>query len=117
MSHAGLQWYKPHDFRRTFGSLVARHSGDSHLVERLLRHGKPSVTDRYIQWDLPDLLERYSPVHLARLPGQETELTCQPGRKAYPNWSRAWRDSIIFTGLMGRKVRDTLTSPAKLSKV
>ena len=54
--HAGLQVYNRHDFRRTFDILVARHSGDSHLVERLLRHGKPSVTGRYIQWDLLTLL-------------------------------------------------------------
>ena len=35
---AGLTEYKPHDMRRTFGTLVARHSGDSHLVERLQHH-------------------------------------------------------------------------------
>ena len=57
-----------HDLRRTFGSLVARHSRDSHLVQRLLRHGRPSVTGLYIQRDLPNLLQRYSPVHLARPP-------------------------------------------------
>ena len=81
---AGIQVYKPHDLRRTFGSLVARHLGDSHLVERLLRHGKPNVTDRYIQWDLPALLERYSPVNLARLTGQKTDLPGQPDGKATP---------------------------------
>ena len=65
---AEIQEYKPHDLRRTFGSLVARSSGDSHLVERLLRHGKPSVTDRYINWELPRLLEQYSPIHQVRTP-------------------------------------------------
>ncbi|MCI0824107.1 MAG: site-specific integrase, partial [Chloroflexi bacterium] len=81
---AGIQVYKPHDLRRTFGSLVARHSGDSHLVERLLRHGKPNVTDRYIQWDLPALLERYSPVNLARLTRQETNFTGQVAGETTP---------------------------------
>jgi integrase len=64
--NADIKQYKPHDLRRTFGSLVARSSGDSHLVERLLRHGKPSVTDRYINWDLPRLLEQFSPIHQVR---------------------------------------------------
>ena len=72
---AGIRAYKPHDLRRTFGTLVARASGDFHLVERLLRHGKPVVTDRYIQWDLPPLLERYSPVYLARGTGQESDFS------------------------------------------
>ena len=72
---AGIRAYKPHDLRRTFGTLVARASGDFHLVERLLRHGKPVVTDRYIQWDLPPLLERYSPVHLARGTGHDANLS------------------------------------------
>ena len=35
----------------------------------------------------------------------------------YPSCSKMLRDSIIFTGLIGRKVRDTRTSPARLSKV
>jgi len=81
---AGLTEYKPHDMRRTFGTLVARHSGDSHLVERLLRHGKPSVTDRYIQWNLPALLEQYSPIHLVRLTHQDPEFTRQADGKASP---------------------------------
>ena len=75
---AGIRVYKPHDLRGTFGTMVARHSRDSHLSERLLRHGKPSVTDRYIQWDLPGFLEQFSPVHLARLTRQDGVLTRQP---------------------------------------
>ena len=35
----------------------------------------------------------------------------------YPSCSNACRDSIIFTGLIGRKVRDTRTSPARLQRV
>ena len=35
----------------------------------------------------------------------------------YNCWSNACRDSIILTGLMGRKVRDTRTSPARLHRV
>lgn len=75
---ADIRVYKPHDLRRTFGTLVARHQRDSHLAELLLRHGKPSVTDRYIQWELPGILEQFSPVHLARLTRQEGILTGQP---------------------------------------
>ena len=47
---------------------MAKHSGDSHLVERLLLHGKPSVTDRYINWELPSLLEQFSLIHQVRTP-------------------------------------------------
>ncbi len=35
----------------------------------------------------------------------------------YANCPNASRDSIIFTGLIGRKVRDTRTSPARLHRV
>ena len=44
--------------------------------------------------------------------GQGVTILCP-----YPNCSSICRDSIIFTGLMGRKVRDTRTSPARLSRV
>jgi len=35
----------------------------------------------------------------------------------YPSCSKILEDNIIFTGLIGRKVRDIRTSPARLSRV
>jgi hypothetical protein len=63
---------------------------------------------------------RHRGTQLAKLPrGEERQEEEQevmfPG--PHPNCSNICRDSIIFTGLMGRNVRDTRTLPARLSRV
>ena len=55
-----------HGLRKTFASLVAEASGDEVLAMRLLRDRLPGQTGRYIKRNLPDLLERYSPLHQVR---------------------------------------------------
>ena len=61
-----------------------------------------------------------NPLFVLSLSNQERPLQHEEIKQAwkgYPNCSNATRDSIIFTGLMGRKVRDTRMSPARLHRV
>ncbi|MFC1761024.1 AAA family ATPase [Planctomycetota bacterium] len=43
-----------HALRHTFGTELARAGISSKLIERLMRHGSDSVTDRYIDFDLAE---------------------------------------------------------------
>ena len=63
---AGLDHFKGHDTRRTFGTLVTEASGDELLAIRLMRDLVPGVSMRYVVRDLPKLLGRYSPLRLIR---------------------------------------------------
>ena len=51
-----------HNLRDTLATLVSEESGDLTLAMQLIRDKVPGVALRYVQRDLPALLERYSPV-------------------------------------------------------
>ena len=59
---AGLSCFTGHNPRDTFATLVTEESGDLTLAMQLIRDKVPGVALRYVQRDLPALLERYSPV-------------------------------------------------------
>jgi integrase len=62
MRRAGLSGFTGHNLRDTFATLVTEESGDLTLAMQLIRDKVPGVALRYVQRDLPTLLERYSPV-------------------------------------------------------
>ncbi len=67
-ARAGID-FRGHDLRRTFSTLVRQASRDEFLAMRLIRDRIPGLSDRYINFLLPDLvtaLNRYSPLCLIK---------------------------------------------------
>ena len=62
MGRAGLSGFTGHNLRDTFATLVTEESGDLTLAMQLIRDKVPGVALRYVQRDLPALLEQYSPI-------------------------------------------------------
>ena len=56
-ARAGIEGFNPHDLRRTFSSLVRKHSGDEGLAMRLLRDQVPDLNSRYISVSDAELYE------------------------------------------------------------
>ncbi len=79
LTRAGLS-LTIHGLRKTFASLVVEASGDEILAMRLLRDRLPGQTGRYIARNLPDLLDRFSPVHRVR--GSEGRVRGRTGGSA-----------------------------------
>ena len=61
-ARAGLSGFTGHNLRDTFATLVTEHSDNENLALQLMRDRVPGVAPLYIKWDLPTLLERYSPL-------------------------------------------------------
>jgi integrase len=72
MGRAGLSGFTGHNLRDTFATLVTEESGDLTLAMQLIRDKVPGVALRYVQRDLPALLEQYSPIRqLERKPSPQ----------------------------------------------
>ena len=81
MERAGLTGFTCHNLRDTFATLVTKESGDLTLGMALIRDKVPGVAPRYVERDLPALLERYSPLRqiVGSLAHQEGETSKQMG--------------------------------------
>lgn len=81
MERAGLTGFTCHNLRDTFATWVTKESGDLTLEVALIRDKVPGVAPRYVECDLPALLERYSPLrqNVGSLAHQESETSQQMG--------------------------------------
>ena len=62
LARAGLTGFTGHNLRDTFATLVERKAGDLTVSMALIRDKVPGVASRYVTRDLPDLLEKHSPL-------------------------------------------------------